>query len=83
MRIPAEIRWLGGANVRACFQKFRCGTSSVVAAVLGEATFGRLCKSRIQPLRGRYEVDAYEEARPDAFGRRCSAWGQWPPTPRR
>ena len=74
--IPADIRWLGGAKVRARFQKYRCGSSSVVAAVLGEATFGRLCKSGIRLLGGRYEVDTYGEARLDTF---CSAWGHVAP----
>ena len=46
-----------------------------MAAVLGEATFGRLCKSGVRPLGRRYEVDAFEEAlRPDAFCSRCSGW---------
>ena len=50
--IPAEIGWLGGAEVRARFQEFRCGTSSAAAAVLGEATFGRLRKSGVRLLEG-------------------------------
>ena len=50
--ILAEVGWLGGAEVRARFQEFRCGTSSAVAAVLGEATFGRLCKSGVRLLGG-------------------------------
>ena len=37
VRITAEIRWLGGAKVRARFQEKKEGASSVVAAVLGEA----------------------------------------------
>ena len=75
VHIPAEIRWLGGAKVRARFQASRNGSSSVVAAVLGEATFGRLCKAGVRFLGRRYEVDAFEEAgRPDAFCSRCSAW---------
>ena len=37
--IPAEIRWLGGAKVLARYQEIQGGTSSVVAAVLGEETF--------------------------------------------
>ena len=41
VQIPAEIRWLGGAKVRARFQEKKEGASSVVAAVLGEATFNR------------------------------------------
>ena len=74
MHMPAEIRWLGGAKVRARFQEKKEGASSV-AAVLGEATFGRLCKGGVRLLRRRYEVDAFEEARrPDAFCSRCSGW---------
>ena len=44
VHIPAEVSWLGGAKVRAWFQERREGTSSVVAAVQGEATFNRLCR---------------------------------------
>ena len=43
--IPAEIRWLGGAKVCTRYQEVQGGTSTVVAAVLGEVTFSRLCKS--------------------------------------
>ena len=39
VQIPAEIRWLGGAKVRARFQERREGASSVVAAVLGGGNF--------------------------------------------
>ena len=55
------------------------GTSPAVAAVLGEATFSRLCKSGIHLFGRRYEVEAYEEARPDAFCNRCSRWGHIAP----
>ena len=73
VHIPADIRWLGGAKVRARFQANKGGSSSVVAAVLGEMTFGRLCKAGVRLLRRRYEVDAFEEAwRSDAFCSRCS-----------
>ena len=75
VHIPAEIRWLGGAKVRARFQEKKEGAFSVVAAVLGEATFGRLCKGGVRLLGRRYEVDAFVEARrPDAFCSRCSGW---------
>ena len=47
VQIPAEIRWLGGAKVRARFQEKTVGASSVAAAVLGEATFNRLCRCSI------------------------------------
>ena len=36
LQIPAEVRWPGGAKVRARLQRERSGSSSVVAAVLGE-----------------------------------------------
>ena len=58
VHIPAGIRWLGGAKVRARFQETRSGSSSVVAAVLGEAVFSRLCRGWIRLLGGRYEVGA-------------------------
>ena len=77
VQIPAEIRWLGGTKVRARFKALadKDGSPSVVAAVLGEATFGRLCKSGVRLFGRRYKVDAIEEAwRPDAFCSRCSEW---------
>ena len=56
---------------RAVFRHF----PKVVAAVLGEATFGRLCKSGVRLFGCRYEFDAFEEAWwPDAFCSRCSEW---------
>ena len=79
VHIPAEIRWLGGSKVRARFQEVKDGPSLVMAAVLGEVTFCRLCKSGVHLLGSRYEVDAFEEARPDAFCSRCSAWGHIAP----
>ena len=77
--VLAEARWLGGARVRARSQREKSGTSSVVAAVLGEAPFGRLCKSGVRLPGGRHEVEVYEEARPDAFCSRCSGWGHIAP----
>ena len=62
VHIPAEIRWLGEAKVRARFQADKDGSSSMVAAVLGEATFCCLCKSGVRLFGRRYEVDAFEEA---------------------
>ena len=62
-------------HIMGGFQTDKDGSSSVVAAVLGEATFGRLCKGGVRLLGRRYEVDAFEEAwRPDAFCSRCSGW---------
>ena len=60
IQIPAEIRWLGGAKVRAHFQERKEGASSVVAAVLGEATFNRLCRYGIRLLGVNHDVNAYE-----------------------
>jgi hypothetical protein len=79
VQIPAEIRWLGGAKVRARFQERKEGASSVVAAVLGEAAFNRLCRYGIRLLGVKHDVDAYEEVRPDAFCTRCSGWGHIAP----
>ena len=39
VQIPAEIRWLGEAKVRARFQENKDGSSSVVAAVRGRGNF--------------------------------------------
>ena len=80
--IPAEIRWLGGAKVWARFQEKKDGSSPVVAAVLGEATFGRLCRHGVSPFGARYEVRAYEESRSNAFCSRCSGWGHTASTAR-
>ena len=44
VHIPTEIKWLGGEKVRDRFQERKEGFSSVVAAVLGEVTFSRLCR---------------------------------------
>ena len=57
VHIPAEIRWLGGAKVGARFQE-KEGTSSVVATVLGEAAFNRLCRYGVRLFGARYDVDA-------------------------
>ena len=77
--ITAEIRWLSRAKAQARFQEVKDGTSSMVAAVLGDATFSRVCKSGIRLFGRRYEIEAYEEARPDAFRNRCSRWGHIAP----
>ena len=81
MSRPTTIgnRWLGGATVRAQFQERRGGTSSVVAAVEGEATFNRLCRYGVRLFGARYDVDAYEEVRPNAFCSQCSGWGHIAP----
>ena len=80
MQAPAEIRWSGGAKVRARFQANKDGSSSVVAAVFGETAFGHLCKAGSRLLGRRYEVDAFEEAwRPNAFCGWCSEWGHITP----
>ena len=86
VHILAGIRWLGGAKVRAHFQTCKDG-SSVVAAVLGEAAHGRLCKSGVRLLGRRYEVDAFEEALwldafvDDAVGGDTSPRTAWPKPP--
>ena len=64
---PANIRRLSRAKAQARNQELRGGTSSVVAAVLGDATFSRVCRSGVHLFGRRYETEASEEAWPDAF----------------
>ena len=70
VHIPAEIRWLGGAKVRARFQKRREGISSAAVAVQGETTFNRLWRYGVRLFGARYEVDAYRrcDRMPSAAG---------------
>ena len=77
--ISADIRWLCRAKAQARFQETKGGTSSVVAVVLGDTTFNRVCKSGVHLFGRRYEVEAFEESRPDAFCSRCSLWGHIAP----
>ena len=51
----------------------------MVGVVLEDTTFRRVCKSSVRLLGRRYEVEAFKEARPDAFCSRCSRWGQVAP----
>ena len=76
LRTPAEIRWLGRVvNIRACFDECHDTAATVVAAVLGEATFSRLCRSGERLQDRRHEVEPFEEERLDAFCSRCCRWG--------
>ena len=61
VHIPADIRWLSRAKAQARYQEIRGGTSSVVAAVLGDATFSRVCKSGVHLFGRRYEVESNPE----------------------
>ena len=75
VRIPPNIRWLGGAeDIRS---RWRGGggvtASSAALAVVWEATFSGLCKTGVRLLGRRYEVEAFEEDRPDAFYSRYCA----------
>ena len=73
MHSSAEIRWLGGVKVRACFQVYRDGSSSLVAALLGEVTFCPLDRARVRLFRRRYEVGPFGKAgRSDAFCSQCN-----------
>ena len=51
----------------------------MVAAVLGEVVFDRLCRSGARLFGRWYEVDTCEETRPDAFCSRCCGWGHIAP----
>ena len=73
MHIPAEIRWLGGVMVRARFQADRDGSSSVVATVLGEATFCHLDRAVVRQFRHCYKVSTFGKAeRSDIFCSQCN-----------
>ena len=79
VRVPAEVRWLSGAKTRARFHRDGEGSSSVVAAILGEEVFGLLCRRGVRLPGRRHEVDAFEEERPDAPCLRCGEWGHITP----
>ena len=70
---------MSGAKARALFHRYGCGSLSVVAAILSEEVFGRLCKSGVWLPGNRHEVDAFEEERPDALCLRCGKWGHISP----
>ena len=73
MDLPAEMRWLGGAKVRARFREKKEGTSSVVASRGGD--LWPPLQGWVRLLGRRCEADAFEEARrPDTFCSRCSGW---------
>ena len=75
VKIPSDLRWLDQASdVRTLFQEMTIPASSVTFAILGEATFTRLCKSELRLLGRRYEVKTFEEERPDAPSGRCCEW---------
>ena len=76
VRIPSVVRWLGwAADVKARCNERTIRASSVVFAVLGEANFSRLRRSGLRHLGCRYDVEVYEETRPDALCGHCSGWG--------
>ena len=79
VQIPAEIGWRGGVKVRAWFQEKKEGASSVVATVLGEASFNRLCRYGARLLGARHDVYAYKEVQPNTFCTWCSSWGHIAP----
>lgn len=71
-----EIRWLGWKeSVRIRFEKGVIGASTVTFVVLGQPTFARLRKTGLWLLARRYDVEAFEEDRPDAFCAKCCGGG--------
>ena len=79
VNIPAEIKWLGGAKVRARFQEKKDGPLFGGSRSAWRGDFQPPLPSRSQalwsPLRGRH----LEETRPNAFCSRCSGWGHIAP----
>ena len=74
-RIPSNIRWLGGKENILARRSVKGIAASSVAFVVGEATYARLCKVGLWLLGRCYEVEHFEEERPDSFCSRCCAWG--------
>ena len=60
--IPAEVRWLSRTKAHARFQELRDGTSSVVAAVLGDTAFSRISTSGVCLFGCRHRAEAFREA---------------------
>ena len=76
VKIPSVIRWLSGAaSVKARFNDKIITASSVVFAVSDESVYRSIRRSGVRLQGRRYEVEVYEEVRPDVKCGHCSGWG--------
>ena len=80
IRIPSPIRWLSGApSVKDRHHEGTIKALSVVLAVTDEDTFRLVRKGGLRLQGRRYEVEAYEEVRPDVRCGHCCEWGHIEP----
>ena len=76
VKIPSVIRWLScAASVKARFNYKIITASSVVFAVSDESVYRSIRRSGVCLQGRRYEVEVYEEVRPDVRCGHCSGWG--------
>ena len=74
--IPLVVRWLGKlADIKARAMRGEISASSITFVVRGEGVANRLIKNGLRIIGKIYQVEAYEEARPDAMCRTCCGWG--------
>lgn len=79
VRVPAAARWLCEAATRTRYNECRPTRSSMMLAVAGKVAASRLSQKEARLSGVRHEVEAFVEARPDAFCRRYCAWGHIAP----
>ena len=80
IRIPSTIRWLCGApNLKTRYEQRTISASSVVLAFANEDTFRLIFRKGLRLQVGRYEVETYEEIRPDVRCGPCAGWGHIEP----
>ena len=80
IRIPSTIRWLCGApSVKTRYDERTISASSVVLAFANKDTFRLVCKKGLRLQGRRYEVETYEEVRPDVGCGHCAGWGHIEP----
>ena len=74
--IPLAVIWLGKlADIKARAMRGEISASSITFVVRGEGVANRLIKNGLRIIGKIYQVEAYEEARPDAMCGTCCGWG--------
>ena len=72
MAIPLAVRWLGKlSEIKERAREGKITASSVTFVVRGEEVAGRLVKNGLRIMGRLYQVELYEEARPDAMCANC------------
>ena len=74
--IPLAVRWLGKlSEIRERAREGKITVSSVTFVVRGEEVASKLVKNGLRIMGRLYQVELYEEARPDAMCANCCGWG--------